>query len=93
MYAEHLQSMVYSKTLDASAVPELIKFIDEAFTNWEKSLVDELGQKARSFLTQLSPKSFDITHANLVSNASHFHYRFAKRSKTHEQSNARILCT
>jgi phage terminase large subunit-like protein len=53
MYAEHLQSMVYSKTLDASAVPELIKFIDEAFTNWEKSLVDELGQKAKTWETAM----------------------------------------
>lgn len=32
------------------------------------------------FLTQLFQKSFPITHANLVSDASHFHYRFAKRS-------------
>jgi phage terminase large subunit-like protein len=53
MYAEHLQFMVYSKTLDASAVPELIKFIDEAFTNWEKSLVDELGQKAQAWETAM----------------------------------------
>ena len=53
MYAEHLQSMVYSKTVDASAVPELIKFIDEAFTNWEKSLVDELGQKAKAWETAM----------------------------------------
>jgi hypothetical protein len=53
----------------------------------------ELDADISCFLTQFSPKSFDITHANLVSNASHFHYRFAKRSKTHEQSNARILCT
>lgn len=53
MYAEHLQSMVYSKTVDASVVPELIKFIDEAFTNWEKSLVDELGQKAKAWETAM----------------------------------------
>lgn len=53
MYVEHLQSMVYSKTVDASVVPELIKFIDEAFTNWEKSLVDELGQKALAWETAM----------------------------------------
>ena len=35
-------------------------------------------------LTQLSSKSFQIRPASLVSDASHFHYRFAKRSKTHE---------
>jgi hypothetical protein len=32
-------------------------------------------------LTQLFPKSFPIRPANLMSDASHFHYRFAKRSK------------
>ena len=53
MYAEHLQAMVYSKTIEASAVPELIKFIDDAFTNWEKSLVDELGQKALAWETAM----------------------------------------
>jgi hypothetical protein len=68
--ADHLQSMVYWKNIDASVVPELI-----------------------GLLTQLSPKSFPNRPANLMSDASHFHYRFAKRSKTHEQSNARILCT
>lgn len=44
------------------------------------------------FLTQLSPKSFDITHANLVSNANHFHYRFAEtEQKTDEQGTNRIV--
>lgn len=53
MYAEHLHSMVFSKTIDASVVPELLKFIDEALDNWEKSLVDELGQKALAWETAM----------------------------------------
>jgi hypothetical protein len=120
--ADHLQSMVYWKNIDASVVPELIGFLDEVFETWEKSIIKELGQKVLAWeaamgdddkslytlgirhsidaikglprlLTQLFPKSFPIRPANLMSDASHFHYRFAKRSKTHEQSNARILCT
>ena len=43
--ADHLQSMVYSKTMNASAVPELVEFLDEVFISWEKSLVDELSEK------------------------------------------------
>lgn len=53
MYAEHLHSMVFSKTIDASVVPELLKFIDEALDHWEKSLVDELGQKALAWETAM----------------------------------------
>jgi hypothetical protein len=44
--ADHLQSMVYWKNIDASAVPELIGFLDEVFETWEKSIIKELGQKA-----------------------------------------------
>ena len=42
--ADHLQSMVYWKNIDASAVPELIGFLDEVFETWEKSIIKELGQ-------------------------------------------------
>jgi len=45
VYVDHLQSMVYWKTIDASVVPELIKFLDEVFDTWEKSIIKELGQK------------------------------------------------
>ena len=43
--ADHLQSMVYWKNIDASVVPELIGFLDEVFETWEKSIIKELGQK------------------------------------------------
>jgi hypothetical protein len=43
---DHLQSMVYWKNINASAVPELVEFLDEVFISWEKSLIDELSQKA-----------------------------------------------
>jgi hypothetical protein len=43
--ADHLQSMVYWKTMNASAVPELVEFLDQVFISWEKSLVDELTEK------------------------------------------------
>ena len=42
---DHLQSMVYWKTIDTSVVPELLKFLDEVFDTWEKSIIKELGQK------------------------------------------------
>jgi hypothetical protein len=45
VYVDHLQSMVYWKTIDASVVPELLKFLDEVFDTWEKSIIKELGQK------------------------------------------------
>ena len=45
VYIDHLQSMVYWKTIDASVVPELLKFLDEVFDTWEKSIIKELGQK------------------------------------------------
>ena len=45
VYVDHLQSMVYWKTIDASVVPELLKFLDEVFDTWEKSIINELGQK------------------------------------------------
>ena len=43
--ADHLQSMVYWKNINASVVPELIGFLDEVFETWEKSIIKELGQK------------------------------------------------
>lgn len=43
--ADELQSMVYWKTINASVVPDLMKFIDDTFTTWEKSIVEELGKK------------------------------------------------
>ena len=39
--ADHLQSMVYWKNINASAVPELIGFLDEVFETWEKSIIKE----------------------------------------------------
>ena len=45
VYVDHLQSMVYWKTIDASVIPELLKFLDEVFDTWEKSIIKELGQK------------------------------------------------
>ena len=47
--ADNLQSMVYWKKIDASAVPELIGFLDEVFETWEKSIIKELGQKVLSW--------------------------------------------
>ena len=51
--ADHLQSMVYWKTMNASAVPELVEFLDEVFLSWEKSLVEELSQKALAWETAM----------------------------------------
>ena len=51
--ADHLQSMVYWKNINASAVPELVGFLDEVFISWEKSLVDELSQKALAWETAM----------------------------------------
>ena len=51
--ADHLQSMVYWKTMNASAVPELVEFLDEVFLSWEKSLVDTLSQKALTWETAM----------------------------------------
>jgi hypothetical protein len=45
VYVDHLQSMVYWKYIDASVVPEMLKFLDEVFDTWEKSIIKELGQK------------------------------------------------
>ena len=45
VYVDHLQSMVYWKTIDTSVVPELLKFLDEVFDTWDKSIIKELGQK------------------------------------------------
>jgi hypothetical protein len=50
---DHLQSMVYWKNINASAVPELVGFLDEVFISWEKSLVDELSQKALAWETAM----------------------------------------
>lgn len=50
---DHLQSMVYWKNINASAVPELVGFLDEVFTSWEKSLVDELSQKVLTWETAM----------------------------------------
>ena len=52
-YADHLQSMVYWKTIDASVVPELLKFLDEVFATWEKSIIKELGQKVLAWETAM----------------------------------------
>lgn len=43
--ADHLQSMVYWKKIDASVVPELVGFLDDVFETWEKSVIKKLGQK------------------------------------------------
>ena len=51
--ADHLQSMVYWKNIDASVVPELVGFLDEVFISWEKSLVDELSKKALAWETAM----------------------------------------
>jgi len=45
VYIDYLQSMVYWKTIDVSVVPQLIKFLDEVFDTWEKSIIKKLGQK------------------------------------------------
>ena len=51
--ADHLQSMVYWKNINASVVPELVGFLDEVFLSWEKSLVEELSQKALAWETAM----------------------------------------
>ena len=51
--ADHLQSMVYWKNINASVVPELVGFLDEVFLSWEKSLVDALSQKALTWETAM----------------------------------------
>ena len=51
--ADHLQSMVYWKNINASVVPELVGFLDEVFLSWEKSLVEELSQKALTWETAM----------------------------------------
>jgi len=50
---DHLQSMVYWKNINASVVPELVGFLDEVLISWEKSLVDELSQKALAWETAM----------------------------------------
>jgi hypothetical protein len=52
-YADHLQSMVYWKTIDASVVPELLKFLDQVLGTWEKSLIDELSKKTLDWETAM----------------------------------------
>ena len=51
--ADHLQSMVYWKNINASVVPELVGFLDEVFLSWEKSLVEELSQKVSAWETAM----------------------------------------
>lgn len=60
--ASQLQSMMMERSIEPNAVPDLMKFIVEAISNWQNYKVEELMEKVKNW-----EEAFDGTNENLYS--------------------------